>query len=166
MSRPTHLQPTLNAMHQFLKPHGYRKRGSNFVLACADTVRIVQIQSSTETTQGSAKFTVNLGVLVPELVDPERRDEQPSIPAAHWRMRIGSLMPEHSDYWWRASSESEASTAATQVVSALEKFGLPALEQVPSCKALLELWRSGVCPGLTEKQRVRYLQQLSERHTV
>lgn len=166
MSRVQHLQPALNAMHQFLKVHGYSKWGSNFQLVGTDAIRMIQLQSSTETTQKSAKFTVNLGVLVPVLLDPERRDEQPSVVSAHWRMRIGELMPERTDYWWRASNEAEAASAAAQVVFALERFGLPALEQVATARALLNLWDSGVGPGLTERQRLRYLQELSERLAV
>jgi Domain of unknown function (DUF4304) len=156
------LKPVLTALSAILKPRGYVKSGSTFRLRNSDTVCIISLQSSTSSTSALAKVRVNLGVHVPALQDPDRPEETPSAWSTHWHERIGHLLPEKNDVWWFIHSVEEGSAIATETVGCMERFGLPALAQVSTVPALRRLWESGRSPGLTEAQRVRFLQQLEE----
>ncbi len=156
------LKPVLAALTAILKPRGYVRTGSTFRLRNSDTVCIISLQSSTSSTSALARVTVNLGVHVPALQDSERPEESPSAWSSHWQQRIGHLLPEKKDVWWSIHSVEEGSLIATEIVGCMERFGLPALTQLSTVSALRRLWESGCSPGLTEAQRVRFLQQLAE----
>ena len=154
------LEPVLAALSAVLRPQGYRKSGATFRQQRVDTLCIVSLQSSSASTSVHAKVTVNLGVHVPRLQDPQRPEAKPSIWSAHWRERIGFLMPEHEDIWWSIRTAADAASVATVIARNVEQHGLPALDRVASVSALRQLWESGRSAGITEGQRIRYLQEL------
>jgi len=154
-------EPTLLALKASLKPHGYSKNGSTFRLRSNETVRVISLQSSTKSTSVFAKVTVNLGVHVLALQDPERPEKNPSVWSPHWNQRIGHLMPENRDIWWSIYSAQESVSVASEIARCVEQYGLPSLAQVATVKALRQLWESGRSPGLTEVQRIRHLQKLA-----
>ena len=47
-----------------------------------------------------------------------------------WGTRIGDLLPEMVDTWWRVSSNSSSASTAEAVVRALTEFGWPAIQAV------------------------------------
>jgi hypothetical protein len=155
-------EPILVALKACLKPHGYSKSGSTFRLRSSETVSIISLQSSTSSTAVLAKVTVNLGVHILALQDPERSEKNPSVWSTHWNHRIGHLMPENNDVWWSIHNTAEAVSVATEIARCVEQYGLPALAQVATVQALRQLWESGRSPGLTEGQRIRHLQELAE----
>jgi len=149
-------------MKACLKPHGYSKNGATFRLRSSEIVRIISLQSSMDSTSVLAKVTVNLGVHIVALQDPQRPEKNPSVWSTHWNHRIGDLMPEKNDVWWSIHNAAEAVSVATEITRCVEQYALPALAQVTSVQALRQLWESGRCPGLTEGQRIRYLQELAD----
>jgi hypothetical protein len=154
------LDPVLVALTAALKARGYAKSGSTFRFHNADTIFIISLQSSTSSTSAMAKVTVNLGVHIPVLQDPQQKN--PSSWSAHWHERIGHLLPEKDDVWWSIRTVDESRSVAAEIVRCVEQFGLPALAQVSTVSAIQRLWESGRSPGLTGGQRARYLQQLAE----
>lgn len=54
------------------------------------------------------------------------------------RKRIGQLLPEHADVWWRLDHDA----AAADVAAAVTDHALPWLAQLSDYEALLELWRA------------------------
>ena len=104
---------------------------------------------------------MNLGVWLPTLAGGS---EKPDIWSAHWRQRIGTLMPDRADRWWDVASETEGGTVAMELNAALKDYGFPALQAVSTTSALVQLWRSGQSPGLTERQRERFLARLTNDH--
>ena len=156
------LKPVLTVLSATLKPRGYVRSGSTVRLRNSDTVCIISLQSSTSSISALAKVTVNLGVHVPAFQGPERPEESPSTWSTHWHQRIGHLLPAKDDVWWSIHTVEEGTSIAAEIVGCIERFGLPALAQVSTLSALRQLWESGRSPGLTQAQRVRFLQQLAE----
>jgi hypothetical protein len=154
------LDPVLMALTAALKLLGYAKSGSTFRLHNAGTISIISLQSSTSSTSAMAKVTVNFGVHVLVLQDPQQRN--PFSWSAHWHQRIGHLMPQKDDIWWSIRTMEESRAVAAEIVRCVEQFGLPALAQVSTVPAIQRHWESGSSPGLTIGQRARYLQQLAE----
>jgi hypothetical protein len=136
----------LEAVAEVLRAAGFRKKGSHFTRDIAEVVHLVTLQSSVGNTADAVRVTVNLGVWIPAL----EGDAKPDIWSAHWRERLGFLMPEKRDVWWDAASDGEANVVAGRIADAVRDFGLPALSQLASRRALLDLWKTGASPGLTE----------------
>lgn len=154
--------PALDALKSCLKPLGYRKTAGLFVRDLGGVFHLVEVQSSRDSTAVQAVFTVNVGIYVPRLVPADVRNmRKPSIPASHWRQRLGDLSPECQDLWWRPTDMSEATEVAGDIVERLQLFALPVLDGFTDLKALAALWASGCSPGLTEHSRVKLLDELS-----
>jgi hypothetical protein len=140
-----------------LKPRGFKRRGANFYRPAEDVVHLISIQSSSSNTHDSARVTVNLAVWCKILGDS---GAAPTVWTAHWRKRIGELMPANADVWWSLPSDRALDAAATEIVGALEGYGLPALDSLTSAASLLTLWDSGESPGLTRGQVAHYAVRL------
>lgn len=153
--------PALDALKSLLKPLGYRKTSVLFVRDLGDVLHLVEMQSSRQSTEAQAVFTVNVGIYAPRLVPADVRDvRRPSIPAAHWRQRLGRLCPEGQDLWWTAKDMSEAVEAADDIARRIQLYALPALNSLTNLKDLADIWKSGHSPGLTARQRINFLDEL------
>lgn len=154
--------PTLEALKPCLKALRYRKTASLFVRSLGEVIHLVEMQGSHYSTAGQAVFTVNVGVYVPRLVPADVRDTwKPRIPIAHWRERLGFLGPERRDMWWEPTDMREATEAASDIVKRMQLCAQPVLDGLADLKALTVLWESGRSAGITEKQRLRFLNELS-----
>ncbi len=143
----------LRGMAQVLEPAGFRRRRQVFDRALTDVVHLIDLQRSQSSSAGHLIFTVNLAVWVPSLahVRAGRRDD-PAVSDAQWRVRIGSLMPEHRDLWWTVTDNASALAVTPAVADALLRHGLPSLASLGSIAALVETWQRGECRGLTAGQ--------------
>ncbi len=153
--------PIVTAVHAALKPLGYRKSSATFQRSIGDVVHIVEVQGSSANTADDASFTVNIGVFAPALIYEDVREfTKPSIPQAHWRMRLGQLSPSRQDLWWRVTSLVDAEAAAVDICELIERSALPALAQIPDLVSLAAVWKSGHSPGLTARQCTELLSRL------
>jgi len=146
-------ESVLAALREVLKAPGFKKRGAVFHRASMDVVHLVGLQSSASSTIHATKVTVNLAVWCKRLADP---GVEPSVMTAHWRCRLGELMPLHSDAWWSLPGKGAAALAENEITSALKAYGIPALDALQDCASLLALWDAGRSPGLTKIQALRY----------
>jgi hypothetical protein len=155
--------PIIAAVERTLISAGYRRSASLFLRELASVFHLIEVQGSRQSTSTSAKFTINIGVFAPVLIYPDvRKFRKPSIPAAHWRQRIGALSPEAEDLWWRVTTLQEAQAAAKDIALRIERFALPALARVSNVESLSALWSTGHSPGITDKQRQEYLAMLKQ----
>ena len=159
MFTASHKGMILAAIADALRPAGFRKNGSKFTRNLGDVIHLISLQSSTSSTAASLQATANLAVWVPALADNEG---PPDMWSSHWRERIGQLMPDRSDRWWTVTNEKEAAVAASEIREAIQMYVLPTFAALATSAALVQLWKSGVSPGLTERQAQRYLQRLHE----
>jgi hypothetical protein len=154
--------PVLAQLQAALEPHGYRAAGTLFHRELAEVVHLVELQSTQEEGAAQIAVTINLGVFAPALVDPDIRDYiRPSIPQAHWRERIGILMPQRRDKWWSIESVDQAAATGAEIAVSVEEYGLPPLARIPDIAALRRIWETGASPGLSDYQRRRHLERLS-----
>ncbi len=153
----------LQHLQAVLKPQGFRRRGKTFVADGADVTLLVNLQSSTSSTKDELLVTVNLAVhslALAERVYNEEAIRSKSVWDSHWSRRIGFLTEHQQDYWWRIGDDEQAERASRHMAYILAEDGLPALREVDSTAKLKALWEQGQSPGLTEAQRVRYLELL------
>jgi hypothetical protein len=86
--------------------------------------------------------------------------DAPNVASAHWGERIGILAPAGQDRWWTAASVEEGMVVGKEMAAQLFAWGLPALAVLRTNQDVIDLWRSGRSPGLTELQRARFLAKL------
>jgi hypothetical protein len=159
MSNATMTRLATEPIAAVLKSCGYRKAGATFRRALDDVDHLVNVQKSASSSSNEIRVTVNLGIWVRSLA-PIRAGvpDKASLWSAHWRERLGELMPVTADRWWTATSEDEASAVGQDIAQALVQYGLPVLEKLVDARAVVALWRQGMAPGLTESQRRRLLE--------
>jgi hypothetical protein len=87
------------------------------------------------------KFTVNVGVYVPELhtYTYPGGGRQSFVHEYDWwvRKRLGSLGPEHMDIWWDLESQHKQ---AAEVLCRIERDAFPFLAQFETRDAILHHW--------------------------
>lgn len=129
-----------------LKPEGYVRRGRTFRRDAGDgVVQVANLQmrafaDDAPATRGGMvlvdRYTVNLGVFVPELqaeatVDPAAVQEY----ECPLRMRIGALMDPPHDHWWDLPGD-----AGAEAVRVMEERGLPFLRRFGTRDGVVAEW--------------------------
>jgi hypothetical protein len=115
------------------------------------------MQSSTGSTPDVLKMTCNVAIQLRQLAQGSR----PGVWDAHWRERIGFFMPEPRDFWWACASDKAADRAGREIAALLENSVLPEMERLAVPAAMAALWKAGRSSGLTDRQRIEFLSELS-----
>jgi hypothetical protein len=130
------------AIHPGLKDLRYRKRRNTFnrVIHPDGLVHVINFQMGPFDPPGTAeipglrpnlygRFTINLGVWLPGLTEPRSQVSAQHSPSfindynCHLRARIGELLPEAADTWWRLSAPADELAAIAS--SAITGHALP-----------------------------------------
>lgn len=125
-----------------LKEAGYRKVARSFIAETGGLFKIVQFQGSKWNTPDSVRFTVNLMIALPyfhEKWTGQPFPRNPGSAAPVLSQRIGHLMPENQDFWWKVTPKSDVERIASHVTSALTDAGLPFLEEHADLQVLVEV---------------------------
>jgi hypothetical protein len=101
-----------------LRQLGFKGSGANFRLDRGDFRGGLQFQKSQHNTRALVKFTINLSAA-----------HQPT-KQGYWGDRIGFLLPERTDLWWRLPAGADTDDLLIDVLDAIRDYGLVALEVV------------------------------------
>jgi Domain of unknown function (DUF4304) len=143
---------------------GFVRRGSLLRVTGNSTCGVIQFQKSSGNTKSLLRFTVNLAVVCDALLEEwEPPLGKATSTDAHLRERVGMLMPTRSDKWWEITSSTDVETMVAEVSDLIAGVGAPYVMRYLGADALVGLWRSGQSPGLTETQRLRYLEKLGSQ---
>jgi hypothetical protein len=139
-----------------LKAAGFRRTGAHMYRSSDDLFHGIHFQGSQWGTADEGRFTVNLVVTSPALYEGWTGKSLPSNPATALFPvveRIGSLMPDNKDHWWRVSTSTDVPALAEEVLRALTQHALPFFAAYPDSVAILQRLRAiGVLPGVTRAQ--------------
>lgn len=165
MTTPDNPQETfrklLRAIQERLTPVGYTRRGSVFRHISHENCGIIDVQRSDKSSKERVVFTVNLGIVCGELLEPGILEvRKTGIMDAHLRQRIGMLLPDRCDKWWEVTESTHCESLKQELVELLLTKGVPYIEGYLETKTLVDLWESGQSPGLTAFQRARFLSRL------
>jgi|SRR5882762_3458305 len=146
-------------------PLGFARRGTILRKFSQGNSGIIEFQKSIKNSGDKLLFTVNLAVICGELLEPEQPqlDKARSLDA-HLRQRIGMLLSSRPDKWWEVSAAIDVSALANEISSLIFNEAAPYIERYLDTGELIALWESGKSPGLTETQRVKYLEAFNSRH--
>jgi hypothetical protein len=125
-----HVAPALRAL-------GFKGTGQVFSLPIDTHYAMLGFQKSRSSSAAEVLFTVNVLVVSKESWKLAREDwsipQRPSPNASWgelaWSRRIGSLLPERQDRWWRLSSSSSAEGVSSEVLMAIRQHVLPAMRE-------------------------------------
>jgi hypothetical protein len=142
-----------------LLPLGFKRSGQAFRLFEEGNCGIIEFQRSKSNSSHSLLFTLNLGVVCGELLDPDILDiKKARFIDAHLQERIGFVLPHNDDKWWEISKLSDSSSLGRDVVDCVLIKAAPYIKSHIKTSTLLSLWESGKSPGVTSLQSKRYLE--------
>jgi hypothetical protein len=140
---------------------GFGRQGSILRVIRHGNAGLIEFQKSTKSSRDKIIFTVNLAVICGALLEPGQPSlEKARCTNAHLRQRIGMLMPGRQDKWWEISESTAVDALTSEVSEVIASDGAPFVVRYLDVNELVALWASGKSPGLTETQRVRYLEKL------
>lgn len=155
----------LEALDSYLLQQGYRRKNLTYGKRTDHYWLVINWQVSTDKLPGKIKFTVNLGVhdlrLAEMYEDPVKAC--PDVWMCHLRERIGFVMPERIDKWWVIDELAPISAdLVEEFLNITKDVAVPYLNKFKERNDLLDLWKSGISPGQTDKQRIRLVQDLEK----
>lgn len=118
-----------------LRDLGFKGSGQTFVLPNEHCYASLGFQKWKGNDAERVSFTVNVSV-VPKTAWAEfeypRTGTTPSpnlgyVDSPVWQKRIGAFLPGSGDVWWTLTDDSDASSAAREVVRAIEDAAVPAM---------------------------------------
>ena len=111
-----------------LKAAGYRRSARTWRRVGPSSVRVVNAQGSAWNDGAEGRFTLNLALYFPALaplVAWGRTAERPTEPDCQVRQRIGFLLPDGQDHWWRVAPGSDLPALAGELQETWEHVGAP-----------------------------------------
>jgi uncharacterized protein DUF4304 len=115
-----------------LKQEGFRKRGRTFHRKIAHVSQIVNVQASRNNIGADGSFTLNLGVYFPAVDLSVRGAAVPDVPKEYdctLRERIGSLLPDRTDKWWKLAPGTDYRAISDEICAAWTQAGKPWFER-------------------------------------
>lgn len=161
MQSPDFKKHLLTLMSDMLKQKGFKRSGSNFAHSNGDLTYYVNLQSSRSSTSSCLRVTINIEIFSSFIYEIE----DTSLPARHSRhfsCRVGFYLEPPQDLWWEIADGDTLSTAEGEISRMLTDYVLPEFASIPTSQHLIDMWRQGKAPGLTEKKRLDYLRMISD----
>lgn len=139
-----------------MKDAAFRPRANHFHRHLGDLIHGVNFQASQWGASQEGSFTINLVVTSDWLYRAWSGRELPANPATALfpvQQRIGSLLPEHRDLWWKIADATDVGLLSREVEEAIVHYALPFFDTFSGLDAILERIRSSHgLPGLTAPQ--------------
>jgi len=147
-----------------LQPLGFERAAGRFVRQVDNLLHLIELQRSVGSSSRAIRFRINYGVLSVRVAEffgaatSELRSYD--VQSSHWIDRAGPQDDPSGDGWWEVGVVGDLPEVASDVLHVLNQVVLPALDQLSSEDGLLQLWRGGRGPGITEAQRLANLAAL------
>jgi hypothetical protein len=122
-----------SGLAQELKQNGFRKQARTFRKSLPEAILITNIQGNKWNLGQTGSFTMNLGVYFPVVakliwLPMPRVADKPFEYDCLVRARIGELLPNPGDYWWKIEPSTNLRTLASNVTQLWKAHGKPWLE--------------------------------------
>jgi hypothetical protein len=128
-----------------LKSLGFRKQGRHFFRHTEAVTCHLDVQADRWNEPSCTSFTVNLWSYLPAIAaaNGESVIAEPLRQALHRHcgIRIGGLLPDRTDFWWRINSPEEVPQVATDLTSTIERYAIPYLNGVCTLWGVVEFSR-------------------------
>ena len=120
-----------------LRENGLKGSGQNFYIPSEGYWALMGFQKSMFSDSIDLRFTINLYIVTKDEWEIARSTKSyyPKKPtpttkwSEGWHKRIGQLMPEKTDHWWRLTSSTDLRSLSKEVITAIEIYGLPEMQE-------------------------------------
>ncbi|WPU99897.1 DUF4304 domain-containing protein [Mucilaginibacter sp. cycad4] len=155
------LKLLLANIENVLKRKGFVKSGNTFYIESNGNWGMLNFQKSKSSTNAETILTINLGVSLVSLrrFKNENIKKKPDVLDCHWGMRIGHLLPQKTDYWWKID-DSNIKEVEDEILIVILNIAIPEILNHLKEGELEKEWLAGFSTGLTELQRYIYLTTL------
>lgn len=121
-----------------LRECGLMGSGQNYSIKSDTHWVLIGLQKSVYSDASGLKFTINLYVVSKAEWESARKQRSylPAKPSANvhwpvgWVKRIGHLLPKGQDHWWSVDSTTDLNHLAIEVVDAICKKAMPAMQEL------------------------------------
>jgi len=129
-----------DAVAPALRDLGFRGSGQSYAIPSDEHWALLGFQKRTSSTRERVLFTVNLTVVSKDnwAAIRETSPWQPARPSPNfsvsglpgaWSERIGSLLPNPTDFWWEIESERQVRSATADIIEKIRTYALPAMQR-------------------------------------
>jgi hypothetical protein len=156
----------LSDIEKHIKLKGWVRKANTFYFFDDNNWALLNFQKSKASSSSAVLFTINLGISSTLLRKFDEKDieKKPTIDECHWKKRIGFLLPQKQDYWWKITDSVNLEKIISEIKELLNNFALPEVNKYLSDAALGSLWLSGISHGLTNFQRLINLTTILKIH--
>ena len=143
----------------WMRSRGFLRKGYRFARWTKGSAQVVALYVWNErSTPVDAVFTIDIGILIGKhywyQTGHTKPKKQPEVADCHWADNLGTFLPSGQPQYWHTHDRSEVPRLAGELLDALEAKGFPVLERLTNDKTMMELWKTGKSPGLTDMQRL------------
>jgi hypothetical protein len=152
----------INHLGVKLKSLGFTKNRTTFYTKKENNWGLINFQKSRSNEPGETKFTINIGVCSEKVRSflEEKTTSKPEIEGCHWQNRVGFLLPQKKDYWWKIYSDTDIEALENEIENVIVTYCIPEIDNYISDESLERSWSNGISPGVGELQRYIYLTTL------
>jgi hypothetical protein len=137
---------------------GFRTSGSRMRMLDGQNCAVIELQKGKYRDADELEFTAKFGVICRKLIFEDNFDIKKSkIIDAQLRVDAGYFCKERSVNWWCIDGNTDSKELIIEVTDLVVNKGVPFLKKYLSESNLVDLWDSGISPGMTDRERVRYL---------
>jgi len=149
----------INKISVGLKSNGFTKKDTTLYFNKVNNWGLINFQKSRSSEPDQILFTINLGVCSEKIRSFHHPLTllKPVLEDCHWRMRIGDIMEEKQDYWWKITEYTNLDDVANKIIDVLTNKGIPEILKHISDEDLEKGWIEGSSGGLTKFERLLYL---------
>jgi hypothetical protein len=153
-----------NIISPFLIRRDYQLRNRTFSKQLGNgLIHLIEFGLAGSTSSFYGKFTVDLGIFIPELYSIFEKKEIPKkITTQHCEFvrRLPSLEEGIEDKWWDVN---EASSSSNEIIKLLQKYGFSFLEELTTREKIYQAWqKNGNSIGLPPRGRLSIAIMLNE----
>jgi hypothetical protein len=111
-------------------------------------------------------FTINLGIFSNTLKRylPNNVSLRPQMYHCHFSERVGMLMPERQDFWWKITEDADVKELALQITDILLNKVIPFIHNHISDEDMLDCCLRGVHIGIGDYKRLLYGAILAKKY--
>ncbi len=133
----------LNTLRPFLKSAGFTRRGATFSM-CRDRNRgAIHFQKSSYSTRDEVRFTLNLEVFSDRVWRYDWGEQIAIAPVdrpAVWCERVGSILPEADDVWWKLFPTQSLAPLVEEMTQRVLPACMEALRSRITDEEIRDLW--------------------------
>lgn len=160
-------QSLLGLLFSIIKEQGFKKKDNTFFINEHNNWGIINFQKSSKSNDKELFFTINLGVInqsIYSFLSGLTEIQKTSVLDAHWRIRIGHLLPQNKDYWWSLNQNTPIEGIVKEVAEVLITVAIPRIKELTDDQILRDFWLSSKPAFLTESQKNLYLAILIKKN--